>query len=198
MFPNAGRVPTIPLSPLLGVYPPFSLSRALITSASRAMLISSSTKLLNVSFMVLVLRNREENGTGGVNSERQREKREREDEGEGRTREIKQHITEEVAELHQAMGMSLNEGPLKPQPSPSSSASSSGEDSEYSSFHFLLFLGGGSALVLGCLARGLDWDFCDVGVARGSEFTERGGVFRPSSVFAWEPLEEIMKVEMNE
>lgn len=193
MFPNAGRVPTIPLSPLLGVYPPFSLSRALITSASRAMLISSSTKLLNVSFMVLVLRNREENGTGGVNSERQREKRERGDEGEGRTREIKQHIRGSC----RAPSSHGNEpkGPLKPQPSPSSSDSSSGEDS---SFHFLLFLGGGSALVLGCLARGLDWDFCDVGVARGSEFTERGGVFRPSSVFAWEPLEEIMKVEMNE
>lgn len=47
---------------------PFSLSRVIMTSASRATLIRSSTKLLKVSFMVLVLRKREANGTGGINS----------------------------------------------------------------------------------------------------------------------------------
>lgn len=48
---------------------PFSLSSVIMTSASRATLIRSSTKLLKVSFIVLVLRKREANGTGGVNSE---------------------------------------------------------------------------------------------------------------------------------
>lgn len=50
------------------IHSPFALSSAVITSSSKAMLISSSTKLLNVSFMVRVLRNREANGTGGFNS----------------------------------------------------------------------------------------------------------------------------------
>lgn len=48
---------------------PFSLSNVIMTSVSRATLISSSTKLLKVSFIVLVLRKREVNGTGGINSE---------------------------------------------------------------------------------------------------------------------------------
>lgn len=48
---------------------PFSLSSVIMTSASRATLIKSSTKLLKVSFIVLVLRKREANGTGGINSE---------------------------------------------------------------------------------------------------------------------------------
>lgn len=48
---------------------PLDLSRAVITSSSKAMLIKSSTKLLNVSFMVLVLSNREAKGTGGFRSE---------------------------------------------------------------------------------------------------------------------------------
>lgn len=52
------------------VHSPFALSSAVITSSSKAMLMSSSTKLLNVSFMVLVLSNRDANGTEGSNSKR--------------------------------------------------------------------------------------------------------------------------------
>ncbi len=50
------------------IHSPFALSSAVITCSSKAMLMSNSTKLLNVSFMVRVLRNRDANGTGGFNS----------------------------------------------------------------------------------------------------------------------------------
>lgn len=60
--------------------------------------------------------------------------------------------------------------------SPSSSPPSSADDpeavGENSSFHFLLFLGGGSALGLACLGRGFwFWE------------TEEGVAVKPSKVF---------------
>lgn len=60
--------------------------------------------------------------------------------------------------------------------SPSSSPPSSADDpeaaGENSSFHFLLFLGGGSALGLGCLGRGFWlWE------------TAEGAAVKPSKVF---------------
>lgn len=65
--------------------------------------------------------------------------------------------------------------------SPSSSPPSSADDPETvcenSSFHFLLFLGGGSALGLSCLGRGFWlWE------------TEEGAAVKPSKVFTWTPL----------
>lgn len=51
------------------VHSPFALSSAMTRSSSKATLMSSSTKLLKVSFMVRVLRNREAKGTEGFNSE---------------------------------------------------------------------------------------------------------------------------------
>lgn len=55
---------------------PFALSSAVTRSSSKAMLMSSSTKLLKVSFMVRVLRKREANGTGGFNSRYEHEREE--------------------------------------------------------------------------------------------------------------------------
>lgn len=128
---------------------------------------SSSTKLLNVSFIVRVLRNREANGTGGFNSKCDRSKIRRVSRGNIYTASY-QHIQTTFNKKSQKAS------------SPSSSQPSSDDPEavgENSSFHFLLFLGGGSALGLSCLGRGFWlWE------------TEEGAAVKPSKVFTWTPL----------
>lgn len=53
------------------IHSPLALSSAVTRSSSKAMLMRSSTKLLKVSFMVLVLRKREANGPAGFKSKYQ-------------------------------------------------------------------------------------------------------------------------------
>ena len=131
---------------------------------------SSSTKLLNVSFMVRVLRNREAND--GFNSERayQKDKTSRQT-SEGVRKSFRFRKEKMVPTMfHEKKKKS------KKASSPSSSPPSSGDDPEVicenSSFHFLLFLGGGSALGFTCLGRGF-WLWR----------TEEGGAVNPSKVF---------------
>jgi len=149
------------------MHSPFALSSAVITSSSKAMLTSSSTKLLNVSFMVRVLSNREANGSGGFNSKSVADQKSR------RGREREERYLDTI--ISNDIKARFNENSQKAS-SPSSSPSSSADDPEAvgdnSSFHFLLFFGGASARDLSCLCRGFWlWE------------TEEGSEVKPSRVF---------------
>lgn len=76
--------------------------------------------------------------------------------------------------------------------SPSSSLTASGEESEgdvvNSSFHFFLFLGGGSALAFDCLGLGLDRAFCCVVFCVGESDTATAVNRWARRALAWEPL----------